>query len=527
MSDPFGPSGNLEEYSDRWTSHHPSFWPHQSIKGGDEASTAHLVQMERRLHNLTNSANGHGSFLPIKTPEHEFSRLGIHSPLSASSQSLRGLRYMSPSGCFGGNLSSTSSDSTPSDGAASPDAAKYSAQLFHGHFDSHDTCRSPSYDGPGIGNWVPNSAYTHGLMESPSSFSHGAACNLKDLQYSPDVDLEDADDNDCIKVEVHGPEEVAYAASFTDEALGESVEDDMSLKDEDEDNNPDQDSDQDPEYNPNRPQRRMSNQVKYPGRTSPKRTRSISNVVTLGETKISKPSQRKTTTGQGRGRTAGKGPSDPNKRIFTCAFHSWGCDSTFGSKNEWKRHVSSQHLQLEFYRCDAGTCNQDSRSTSKSYNDFGRKDLFTQHHRRMHTPWAPATNPPNTRVKQEFEDSLEGVRQRCLKERRKAPQRSSCGFCRRVFEGTNSWDERMEHVGKHFEGKGGVNGAKEPQDLKEDEDEDLKEWALKEGIIKNYGSRGFWLVGHEPTGPSKRPRGRGQRVKEEDEDMDANGEADV
>ncbi|EZF70942.1 hypothetical protein H105_06858 [Trichophyton soudanense CBS 452.61] len=39
-------------------------------------------------------------------------------------------------------------------------------------------------------------------------------------------------------------------------------------------------------------------------------------------------------------------------RIFTCVFAPYGCTSSFASKNEWKRHVLSQHLQLGFYRCD-------------------------------------------------------------------------------------------------------------------------------------------------------------------------------
>ncbi|KAL8993682.1 MAG: hypothetical protein Q9169_006159, partial [Polycauliona sp. 2 TL-2023] len=39
-------------------------------------------------------------------------------------------------------------------------------------------------------------------------------------------------------------------------------------------------------------------------------------------------------------------------RPFTCSFARYGCKSTFGAKNEWKRHVSSIHLSLGIYRCD-------------------------------------------------------------------------------------------------------------------------------------------------------------------------------
>ncbi|KAL8902544.1 MAG: hypothetical protein Q9207_004600, partial [Kuettlingeria erythrocarpa] len=43
-------------------------------------------------------------------------------------------------------------------------------------------------------------------------------------------------------------------------------------------------------------------------------------------------------------------------RPFTCSFRRYGCKSRFGSKNEWKRHVSSQHLCPGIYRCDIGVC---------------------------------------------------------------------------------------------------------------------------------------------------------------------------
>jgi hypothetical protein len=120
-------------------------------------------------------------------------------------------------------------------------------------------------------------------------------------------------------------------------------------------------------------------------------------------------------------------------------------------------------------------------------------------------------------MKQDFENSLGDVRKRCWHERRAPPRRSTCGFCGRVFEGPNGWDERMEHVGKHFE---------RTESLHEEEDEDLREWALQEGIVKDYGTRGFWLVGMEPaevstTGGSSRRRGRPQQ---EDDEEDAEGE---
>ncbi|KAJ5900140.1 Sybindin-like family protein [Penicillium taxi] len=191
--------------------------------------------------------------------------------------------------------------------------------------------------------------------------------------------------------------------------------------------------------------------------------------------------------------------SSGGQRTFTCSFAAYGCQSTFISKNEWKRHVSSKHLQLGFYRCDVGKCNehaiinststQSSTSPSSSprnsshslgkLNDFNRKDLFTQHHRRMHVPWMQPgmRRVPTDADYEEFEESLEEVRQRCFHELRQVPQQSSCVFCSRTFSGKSSWDTRMEHVGRHFE-------RDDPENLREEaEDVALRDWGLREGIL--------------------------------------------
>lgn len=68
-----------------------------------------------------------------------------------------------------------------------------------------------------------------------------------------------------------------------------------------------------------------------------------------------------------------------------------------------------------------------------------------------------------------------------------------CGFCRRVFEGPNGWEERMEHVGNHFEGM--YDGSTDAENMQEEEDSiDLRDWAVIEGIVKDYGIAGFRLV---------------------------------
>ena len=195
--------------------------------------------------------------------------------------------------------------------------------------------------------------------------------------------------------------------------------------------------------------------------------------------------------------------SEPSKRKFICSFSHYGCDTALSSKNEWKRHVSIQHLQLGFYRCDVGSCNPDNNATTpphkKVYNDFNRKDLFTQHHRRMHKPdHLPGVNgDPNSSDWRAFEDSLEEVRARCWQEKRKPPARSTCGFCGRVFDsGESSWNERMEHVGGHY--------ARDlPEVCKEErEDEDLTNWSLEQGIIKE-AANGRHVLTDQPAPSSE------------------------
>jgi hypothetical protein len=182
------------------------------------------------------------------------------------------------------------------------------------------------------------------------------------------------------------------------------------------------------------------------------------------------------------GKTSPKsGSKDGGGRLFVCSFSHYGCQSTFASKNEWKRHVTSQHLQLGFYRCDVGSCNtaQHDGNGNRLPNDFNRKDLFTQHLRRMHSPW-PARHEPTQEEQNEFENSLEEVRRRCWQTQRQPPQRSRCGFCDRSFEGPQSWEERMEHVGKHYEQRSVRPEAEDPE---------LREWALHEGIICVDGTK--------------------------------------
>ncbi|KAK4152545.1 hypothetical protein C8A00DRAFT_16145 [Chaetomidium leptoderma] len=171
-------------------------------------------------------------------------------------------------------------------------------------------------------------------------------------------------------------------------------------------------------------------------------------------------------------------------RPFPCAFSFAGCTSTFGSKNEWKRHISSQHLCLQFYRCSS--CPQ-STADGKG-NEFNRKDLFTQHLRRMHAPFTikKAISKGDSKLQAEWDAHVKDMQATCLVTRRQPPQRSACPKpdCQSIFEGPGSWDEWTEHVGRHME-KSEANRM--------EVDRLLAKWALDEGIIESLGEGEYRL----------------------------------
>jgi hypothetical protein len=181
-------------------------------------------------------------------------------------------------------------------------------------------------------------------------------------------------------------------------------------------------------------------------------------------------------------------------RPFPCAFSFAGCMSTFGSKNEWKRHISSQHLCLQYYRCSS--CPQSSADGKG--NEFNRKDLFTQHLRRMHAPFAikKALSKGDTKLQAEWDTHVKEMQTTCLVTRRQPPQRSACPKpdCQSVFEGPGSWDEWTEHVGRHMEkGEAHRMGV----------DQLLAKWALDECIIEDHGDGEYRLCGGNGPGVSE------------------------
>ncbi|GAB1743679.1 hypothetical protein NU219Hw_g604t1 [Hortaea werneckii] len=178
-----------------------------------------------------------------------------------------------------------------------------------------------------------------------------------------------------------------------------------------------------------------------------------------------------------------------NTRSFPCPLTVYGCTSTFGSKNEWKRHVSTQHIRLSFWRCDQ--CPTEDRQP----NDFNRKDLFIQHVRRMHplvlnerksAVRVPRKGKRGSECGVEKDDAMETalaeIAKRCTIKLRGAPIQSGCLFCDATFEGPNSWEERMEHVGRHMEAARKLDRA--APHLNSWRHDDLTErWLRAEGLV--------------------------------------------
>ena len=218
-------------------------------------------------------------------------------------------------------------------------------------------------------------------------------------------------------------------------------------------------------------------------------------------------------------------------RPFICTFSRYGCDSTVGSKNEWKRHINVQHMRLETWRCDMGSCapvpddfshvhgrsrlpsqlpnpsasGLSNQETPSYVHEFDRKDLFTQHMKRMHAPHNNASRAD----KQAFENGIEAAQIRCHQNLRDAPTGTRCPYCADVF--FESWDERIEHVGKHLE-------KQEVELAGGAEDYQLRRWMEEQGFIRWTAAGGYQLA---ETGKKKK---RAQAVKLEEGLEDAEGD---
>jgi len=176
----------------------------------------------------------------------------------------------------------------------------------------------------------------------------------------------------------------------------------------------------------------------------------------------------------------------------------------------------------------------------------------------MHTPKPVEKGGKNSPAAQQWEERIKVLQDENCHQTRGMPEELACPLlgCGQVFRGKNTWDDRMEHVGKHLEavaharsnavggvaagrsgavargsgGNGGFGGIKDTgmgRDINTDVDQGsdalLVSWAVAEGVVV-----------HDPSGegycfPSDLPR-RNQELRadstklEEDSNDDAEGE---
>ncbi|KAL7942152.1 hypothetical protein V8C42DRAFT_360250 [Trichoderma barbatum] len=115
---------------------------------------------------------------------------------------------------------------------------------------------------------------------------------------------------------------------------------------------------------------------------------------------------------------------------YGCTYKA--CKKMFGSKNDWKRHESSQHFQLESWNCNISDCDK----------VLPRRELFKTHLIDHH----------KVRDVQMIESLQESRRLG-----RHCDPRFWCGFCDKFVEiegeVVNSWTKRCDHIDSHLFGK--------------------------------------------------------------------------
>lgn len=190
---------------------------------------------------------------------------------------------------------------------------------------------------------------------------------------------------------------------------------------------------------------------------------------------------------------------------YPCPFLPYGCPATFSSKNEWKRHLNTQHLSLSTYRCDLCMPRQSSPSSSSptQSNDFNRKDLFIQHLRRMHCDAtidsaSSVSNPTHTALRAQryhcasipnTPAALAEQARRCHIPPPSPPSSTSCVFCCCSFSGPQAWVQRTEHISRHLEILR-RDGKEVPAIQDWRRDIELEQWCLEYKVLFLHRSRG-------------------------------------
>jgi len=185
------------------------------------------------------------------------------------------------------------------------------------------------------------------------------------------------------------------------------------------------------------------------------------------------------------------------KTAYPCPFLPYGCPASFSSKNEWKRHLNTQHLSLSTYRCDLCVPKPSSSSSPQQTNDFNRKDLFIQHLRRMHCKTSSESASTISSVKTarynciivpDTPAQLAKQADRCYIPPPAPPTSTQCIFCCSNFSGSQAWILRTEHISRHLE-RLRRDGQEVPKVEKWMRDMDVERWCLESGVLVLYRGR--------------------------------------
>lgn len=124
-----------------------------------------------------------------------------------------------------------------------------------------------------------------------------------------------------------------------------------------------------------------------------------------------------------------------HSKPYGCTFPN--CRKVFGSKNDWKRHESIQHYQLETWNCDHPKPN----STELCGKVCHRRESFRNHLTKEHSILDSTA----------IEEKLD-----CCRKGRHCDVKFWCGFCVEIIEITeaeNAWAKRCDHIDDHFCGR--------------------------------------------------------------------------
>ena len=267
-------------------------------------------------------------------------------------------------------------------------------------------------------------------------------------------------------------------------------------------------------------------------------------------------------------------------RAYHCVFHFAGCTSTFANKNEWKRHVASKHLLLQYWLCQEGGCARASNNSpeppatrpvaknrSRSFRSsaaqaaaaaasavattasasldpplpngaiFNRRDLYTQHLRRMHMPpnmkkqakqqsrknGGSGSNSTTVGLVPEWEERLRAMASRAIRTRCMVPIFMRCPalHCDAEFSGSEAWDQRMEHVGRHLEH---AAAHEEPRiEFGGADDTTLIDWASRPDVAVIRWNAGRWVLNNPLKASEKTPIVAGESILAVDPAMSAPG----